>query len=285
MACAFGAALPAFGAESATHVTAETTMAQLRANPAIQGPLLYILPRDDTADGGTLKNKTCTTILATPTGNPALLHQTLSLITITRASRSPIRSILPEEIEQNSSLGCVQLFYYPAETPNAKTAIVIPGNALTITSEIGEGGSTAYELHKLGYAVFVLRYRTFLDLGNNAPLQDLARAVQLVTSLDEELSIQTQDYALVGYSSGGQLAGVFANKERGYGHYGVARPGALLLGYSVVNFSEVKIAYQAFMDTGNYGWHYYCSSVADLITDDYPPVFFWYGKDDKVLPG
>ena len=48
---------------------------------------------------------------------------------------------------------------------------------------MGEGGSTAYELHKLGYAVFVLRYRTFLDLGNNAPLQDLARAVQLVTSL------------------------------------------------------------------------------------------------------
>ena len=70
---------------------------------------------------------------------------------------------------------------------------------------MGEGGSTAYELHKLGYAVFVLRYRTFLDLGSNAPLQDLARAVQLVTSLDEELSIQTQDYALVGYSSGGQL--------------------------------------------------------------------------------
>ena len=27
------AALPAFGAESAPHVTAETTMAQLRANP------------------------------------------------------------------------------------------------------------------------------------------------------------------------------------------------------------------------------------------------------------
>lgn len=116
------------------------------------------------------------------------------------------------------------------------------------------------------------------------PLEDLARAVQLVTSLDEELSIHTQGYALVGYSSGGQLVGVFANKERGYGYYGAAKPGALLLAYPVVNFSEVKIAYQALMDTGNYGWHYYCSSVADLITDDYPPVFFWYGKDDKVLP-
>ena len=88
----------------------------------------------------------------------------------------------------------------------------------------------------------------------------------------------------MGYSSGGQLVGVFANKERGYGYYGAAKPGALLLAYPVVNFSEVKIAYQALMDTGNYGWHYYCSSVADLVTDDCPPVFFWYGKDDKVLP-
>ena len=32
------------------------------------------------------------------------------------------------------------------------------------------------------------------------------------------------------------------------------------------------------------GGTHYCSSVADLVTDDYPPVFFWYGKDDKVLP-
>lgn len=37
----------------------------------------------------------------------------------------------------------------------------MPGNALTATSEMGEGGSTAYELHNRGYAVFVLRYRTF----------------------------------------------------------------------------------------------------------------------------
>ena len=37
----FCAALPAFGAEIAPYVTAETTMAQLRANPAIQGTGYY----------------------------------------------------------------------------------------------------------------------------------------------------------------------------------------------------------------------------------------------------
>ena len=42
------AALPAFGAESAPHVTAETTMAQLRANPAIQGSGYYTYCREMT---------------------------------------------------------------------------------------------------------------------------------------------------------------------------------------------------------------------------------------------
>ena len=196
------AALPAFGAESAPHVTAETTMAQLRANPAIQGTGYYTYCREMTPlMVARWKNKTLHDYFGDTDRESGIAALNLIIDNYNKGVKVTYQVYTPEEIEQNSSLGCVQLFYYPAETPNAKTAIVIPGNALTITSEMGEGGSTAYELHKLGYAVFVLRYRTFLDLGNNAPLQDLARAVQLVTSLDEELSIQTQDYALVGYSS------------------------------------------------------------------------------------
>ena len=222
------AALPAFGAESAPHVTAETTMAQLRANPAIQGTGYYTYCREMTPlMVERWKNKTLHDYFGDTDRESGIAALNLIIDNYNKGVKVTYQVYTPEEIEHNSSLGCVQLFYYPAETPNAKTAIVVPGNALTATSEMGEGGSTAYELHNRGYAVFVLRYRTFLDLGNNAPLEDLARAVQLVTSLDEELSIHTQGYALVGYSSGGQLVGVFANKERGYGHYGAAKPGAV----------------------------------------------------------
>ena len=28
---------------------------------------------------------------------------------------------------------------------------------------------------------------------------------------------------------------------------------------------------------------YYEYSLADLITEDYPPVYFWYGRDDLTL--
>ena len=34
----------------------------------------------------------------------------------------------------------------------------------TMTSEMEEGGSAAYQLHEQGYTVFVLRYRTWIDM-------------------------------------------------------------------------------------------------------------------------
>ena len=278
-------ALPASGAEPAPHVTAETTLKQLRANPAIQGTGYYTYCREMTPlMVERWQNKPLQEYFGDADREPAIGALNLIIDNYNRGVKVTYQVYTEEEIAANSSLGCVQLYYYPAEQPGARTAIVVPGNALTVTSEMGEGGSTAYELHEMGYAVFVLRYRTFLDLGSNGPLQDLARAVQLVTSLGTELNIRTDDYALVGYSSGGQLVGVFANKERGYGHYGSARPGALLLAYPVVDFSEVKLAYSLVVDTGDPSWHYYWPSVAQMVTEDYPPVFFWYGKNDQTLP-
>lgn len=277
-------AIPAGAAGPAPHVTAQTTLAQLRANPAIQGTGYYTYCREMTPlMVERWKNKPLQEYFGDSDREPGIAALNLIIDNYNAGVKVTYQVYTEEEIAQDDSLGCVQLFYYPAETPNAKTAIVVPGNMLTVTSEMGEGGSTAYELHQKGYAVFVLRYRTFLDLEDNQPLQDLARAVQRVTSLGSELNIRTRDYAIVGYSSGGQLAGVFANKEYGYGRYGVQKPAVLLLGYPVVNFAEVKAAYKLMADPDRCGWHYYDSSIADMVTDDYPPVFFWYGKNDAVL--
>ena len=60
----------------------------------------------------------------------------------------------PEEIAENSSLGMVQLYYFPAKTANAKYAIVVPGNGGNTTAELNEGASIANQLHELGYAAF-----------------------------------------------------------------------------------------------------------------------------------
>ena len=147
---------------------------------------------------------------------------------------------------------------------------MVPGNGSTMTSEMEEGGSAAYQLHEQGYTVFVLRYRTWMEMGNNAPLQDVANAVRLITNHADQFGVQPEDYALVGYSSGGQIAGIFANKERGYGSYQVERPGALLLGYPVVDLTVMKPLYHILYDIGTCGWRYYWANLCNMVDADYP---------------
>lgn len=131
--------------------------------------------------------------------------------------------------------------------------------------------------------MFVLRYRTWIDMGDNAPIQDLANAVKFITAHAGQFGVQPENYALVGYSSGGQIAGIFANKERGYGSYQVERPGALLLGYPVVDLTVMKPLYHILYDIGTCGWRYYWANLCNMVDADYPPVYFWWGKNDVVL--
>ena len=61
------------------------------------------------------------------------------------------------------------------------------------------------------------------------------------------------------------------------------KPGALILAYPIVQYAEVTPAYRLGVDGLSCGKFYYEYSVADVITEDYPPVYFWYGKNDTTL--
>ena len=141
----------------------------------------------------------------------------------------------------------------------------------------------ARELHEQGYAVFSLRYRIGWEAGDDAPLEDLARAIRFVMDNADTFGVSTEDYALLGYSSGGQIAGVFGNEEKGWGRYGVPKPGVLLLAYPINNFFGAKPAYHLLMDTDRLERRYYSYTVSKLVTPDYPPTFLWYGRNDAML--
>lgn len=108
-----------------------------------------------------------------------------------------------EEIAADPTKEVVELNYFPAKTPNAKYALVLSGNISTRTAELKECISTAYELHEKGYAVFTMRYRVFQNASDNAPLDDIGRAVQFITEHAKVFDVQTENYALLGYSSAG----------------------------------------------------------------------------------
>ena len=276
--------LPVWAAQNSAAFTRQTTLQQLRDDPAIKSSGYYTYCRELSGLGNEYwKNKTLEQYM-----RPELVDDSVAAMNlVAENTRNGVQVTWqvysPEEIAANSSLGCVQLYYFPGKEPGGKYALVVPGNGSTMTSEMEEGGSAAYQLHEQGYTVFVLRYRIWMDMGDNAPLEDLARAVEYITAHAEELGVQPEDYALVGFSSGGQVAGVFANSKRGYGRYHVAKPGVLLLGYSVSDTSVMKPVYHTLYDIGTCGWRYYWTSLDKAVEEGYPPVYFWRGNDDSML--
>lgn len=278
----------AFAAEyGQPDITVQTTIKQIRENPSIAGSGIYVYGNSDEHCRllqACFENETVAQYL----GEPQAEDGAKGLNMVIRNYNAGVQVTWPvytaEEIAAVPARGDAELYYFPAEQPGAKYAIVMGGNVATTSGELREGVTSVPQLHERGYAVFVLRYRTFLDASDNAPLEDLGRAVQFITEHAGQFGVQTEDYALIGYSSGGQMAGLFGNSKIGYARYGVPKPGALILAYPVIDFNEVKPVYHVLMDPAVYDWRFYWSSVADAVTDDYPPTYFWYGKNDFVLP-
>ena len=180
--CALGmlacVSLSAFAAEyGEPNITTKTTMKELRENPSIKGSGYYTYC-NEWIEGSTQYDDTpIEGYVSYAAAEDAAEGMNLVIENYNKGVQVTWQVYTPEEIAENSSLGMVQLFYYPAEGPGGRYAIVLPGNGSTITSEMEEGGSAASQLHAMGYTVFVLRYRSFLDATDNAPLDDIGRAV------------------------------------------------------------------------------------------------------------
>lgn len=278
--------LPGAYAEQPGRITADMTMGEIRNDPDVQKTGIYLsgsfgegtsLTRDR-FDSQPLKDYAWS-------GNAEKVAAALNLAAENAEAGVQVTHQVysAEEIEEDASLGCVQLYYFPGKNPGGKYALVLSGNALTINGTVGEGLPTAWELHEMGYTVFLLRYRAWLDLGGNAPLNDLGRAVKYITDHAAEFHVNPEQYALLGYSSGGQIAGIFAGKEHGYARFGVPKPGTLILGYPVAGLSVLKPVYRILYDPAECGWRYYGTEIGKAVDDGYPPVYYWRGDNDTIL--
>lgn len=277
-------ALPAFAAGT---ITTETTMGEIRSDPGVQGAGIWTNSkfRDIKPLQTYYYNKqTLAEFVGSENAEASAAGLNLAVENYEAGRQVTYKLYSDEEIAADPTKEVAELNYFPAKTPNAKYALVLSGNISTRTAELKECISTAYELHEKGYAVFTMRYRVFQEAKDNAPVDDLGRAVQYITAHAETFGAQPEDYALLGYSSGGHLAGIFGSEAHGYRNYGVPRPGALILGYPINDFFEYKPIYHLAMDPHTLQSRYYEWTISGCITDDYPPVFHWYGMDDYVFP-
>ena len=281
-------AQPAFAAElGEPNITPQTKMEEIRSNPSIVGAGIYTysLDQDRALDRLYWDAQPLSCLSNHWTAQDAADGLNYLIRTYNAGQQVTFPLYTAEEIAQDTSRDGVELYYMPTENaqPNQKYVLVIGGNAIVVSAEIREGISTAWNLHEMGYPVFVLRYRIGIKATNNAPLEDVARAVQYITEHAEQFGVRAQDYAILSYSSGGQISGLFGTDAVGYKNYGLPKPGAMLLGYPVNTFREFEPLYNVLLDTGVCQQRYYKMTLSDYITPDYPPTYHWCGKNDLTL--
>lgn len=288
--CALGMlaclSLSAFAAElGEPNITEQTTMKELRENPSIKGSGFYTYCNEWIEGSTKYDNTPIKGYVSWAASEDAAEGMNLVIENYNKGVQVTWQVYTPEEIEADPALSMVQLFYFPAKTENAKYVVVVPGNGGNTTAELNEGASIANQLHDLGYAVFVLRYRSFLNASDNAPLYDIANAVKYLTKNAEQFGVQRENYALMGFSSGGHIVGLIGsdNERFGYKAFGIPQPAALLLGYPINDFYEVKPLYHIAIDPLIIGWRYYWTNISDVVNKNYTPTFFWYGKNDYYM--
>lgn len=271
----------------AANITPQTTMKEIRADPDIKASGLYTYTYVWERDCEKLSTSRDDETLEEVVGSQSADACAAGLNYLAQVYHDGTQITYPlysdEEIAAVPSRAHAELYYCPAKQPGAKFAIILSGNMLFYAGELRGGVSTAWELHEQGYAVFSLRYRIGLEAGDDAPLEDLARAIRFVLDNADTFGVSTEDYALLGYSSGGQIAGVFGSEKQGWGRYGLPKPGVLILAYPINSFFEAKPAYHLLMDTDRLAKRYYSYTVSKLVTPDYPATFLWYGKNDRTL--
>lgn len=289
-ACALGMlaclSLSAFAAEyGEPDITLQTTMKELRANASIKGSGYFTYSNEWSESDPRWQDYTMLEYVGSGAAQDAVDAMNLLIENYNSGQQITFQVYGEDEIAANSRLGMVQLYYFPAKTANAKYALVVPGNGGPTTAELNEGAAVAYQLHEEGYAAFVLRYRSFMDATDNAPLYDIANAVKYIDSHAQQFGVQAEDYAMVGFSSGGQVVGLLGSDSKKFGWQvlGMPKPAALLLGYPINDFAEVKPVYQVAIDPMGIGWRYYWTNISDVVNENYTPVFFWYGDNDVYM--
>jgi acetyl esterase/lipase len=168
--------------------------------------------------------------------------------------------------------------YQPAKDVATGAAVIVcPGGGHNILAYDHEGTECAEWLAKIGVTGIVLKYRVpFRDPDNrsHAAVQDAQRAVSVVRSKAAEWSIDPKRVGILGFSAGGQVAGLAAilHAQRQY------------TAIDAVDEVSCRPDFAALIYPGGLtkertGWELHDNVKVDATT---PPMFLVHAYDDGV---
>lgn len=159
-----------------------------------------------------------------------------------------------DEIAGDPAKSDTGIFFLRGE-PGAPFALVAPGGGFSYVGTVHEGLPYAIGINALGLNAFVIRYR--VGMGQQAAVEDMARALSFIFANAELLQISTAGYSVWGSSAGARMAALV-------GSHGVAAFG----GDDVPRPASVIMAYTSHSDLGS----------------SEPPTFVIVGERDGIAP-
>lgn len=173
--------------------------------------------------------------------------------------------------------------------------IVLPGGAFMYKEMSKEGSQIALACNRFGYHAFVLDYRV-IPYKHPCQFIDAQRAVRWIRYHASDFRIDAKKISVIGFSAGGQLAGMLAtNPSEGEPQAQdpidrlSAKPYAAGLCYAVLNTSclipEIypmieKLLTKSQLKTEEYKKF----SPVSCINKNTSPVFCWATSDDQRVP-
>ena len=188
---------------------------------------------------------------------------------------------LYDSFEDGKALTGLAAFPLPQKS---KFVVIVPGGGYGAVCSLIDGYSYARQLNAMGYAAFVVCYRVSPNT-QPAPQQDLAQAIRLIFAHAQQWNLDCSDYAVMGFSAGGHLAGSFGTQQLGYTAYGLPKPGAMILCYPVVTMSHPArhewsarmLFSEARMNEPDLSRFW---SLELQVDAEYPPTYLWQCQGD-----
>ena len=188
-------AAQASGAKGEANITPDTPMAKIRSNPSVMGAGLYTYnqEQDNPRDIRKWKDTTLREYVNDCTAEDCAKGLNRMIENYNSGIQITYKLYTDEEIAAVPTRQKAEIYYFPGSDPGGKFVLVIGGNAIHTSAEMREGVSTAEWLNELGYTCFVLRYRIGDQAADNAPLEDVSRAVRYITEHAEQFHVQPED--------------------------------------------------------------------------------------------
>ena len=192
-----------------------------------------------------------------------------------------------EDAAEEPALKERYLVHFAAEE-KAPFVIVCAGGGYLGCASMIEAYPTCCHLNQQGYHAFVLNYRCGVNAAAPNPLDDMACAVSYIMEHAQELGVETQNYAIAGFSAGGHLAACFGTEAVGWKKYGLPRPAVCFLAYPVITMGEKShdSSRQMFLGEENIKNTELIKqySAEKQVTEDYPATFIWQCDRDNTVP-